>query len=430
MRYFFVLGKNPTLSFAEIAVVLSLKPEQVLYLSKEAAVVETEDEIDAQSLIRKLGGTIKIGVVNAQLSIINAQSIFNEKIFNDARNDRKFNFGFSYYGEGKLEDEKQLAMEIKKTLKEKGVSSRWVTSREKVLSSVVVEQNKLTGERGVEVVIIKNENNFFTGKTLAVQPFKELSARDYGRPMRDDYSGMLPPKIALIMLNLSIDTGTDKHGLITDEYRSQITLLDPFCGSGTILTEAALMGFKNLIGCDKSEKAVSDTKQNLEWIAKQYPRPTAQAGAAISNIPASPAGRQYQIFQCDVQRLSSKIKLNSVAAIVTEPYLGPARGKRNLVAMEKIARELEQLYHQAILQFEKVLQPQGRVVMIWPVFVLARNEKMFLNTKNILKNSSFQKVNPLQGFNNKVLRLSDRGTLLYGREGQKIEREILILEKK
>src|SRR3989339_523296 len=203
MRYFFILGKNPTLSFAEIVTVLALKPEQVLYLSKEAAIINLAQEIDAQSLMRKLGGTIKIGVVNAQLSIINAQSILNEKIFNDARNDGKFNFGISYYGVGALENEKQLAMEIKKALKEKGVSSRWVTSREKVLSSVVVEQNKLTSERGVEIIIINDGQQYFIGKTLAVQPFKELSARDYGRPGRDDYSGMLPPKLAQILINFA-----------------------------------------------------------------------------------------------------------------------------------------------------------------------------------------------------------------------------------
>ena len=40
MQYFFILGKNPTLSFAEIVSVFQLKPGQILYLGEEAAVVE------------------------------------------------------------------------------------------------------------------------------------------------------------------------------------------------------------------------------------------------------------------------------------------------------------------------------------------------------------------------------------------------------
>jgi hypothetical protein len=100
-------------------------------------------------------------------------------------------FGFSNYCKGL--NSKSIAMEIKKYLREKGVSSRWVTSKEDVLSSVVVEQNNLIS-RGVEFVFIEKQSKVLIGQTLAVQPFKELF-RDYGRPARDDFSGMLLPKI-------------------------------------------------------------------------------------------------------------------------------------------------------------------------------------------------------------------------------------------
>ena len=174
------------------------------------------------------------------------------------------------------------------------------------------------------------------------------------------------------------------------------------------------MGFKNIIGCDKSEKAVSDTRKNIEWM-KVY--------GQLSKV-------RCQVSQCDVQKLSQRIKTHSIDAIVTEPYLGPSRGKRDRKAIEKIACELEQLYHQAILQFEKVLKPNGRVVMIWPVFVLAKNESIFLNTKNILKNTSFQKIIPLAGFPRRgLIEISERNTMFYYRESQKVRREIVILQK-
>lgn len=47
-------------------------------------------------------------------------------------------------------------------------------------------------------------------------------------------------------------------------------ILDPFCGSGTILTEAMLINYKNLIGADISPKAINDTKKNIEWIIRNY----------------------------------------------------------------------------------------------------------------------------------------------------------------
>ena len=429
MQYFFILGKNPTLSFAEIVSVFQLKPEQILYLGEEAAVVEMEREIDAQQIIRRLGGTIKIGIINYQLRITNLaypclpagrrqagdESMSNDLISKLMPNQKeptgKFHFGISYYGKGKFKQEKALAMEIKKALKEKGVSSRWVTSREKVLSSVVVEQNKLTSEQGVEIVIVGDGAKYWAGKTLAVQPFKELSARDYGRPGRDDYSGMLPPKVALIMLNLAVNT--DKHRLITDEHRSLMALLDPFCGSGTILTEAMIVGYKNLIGCDESGKAIKDAKENIHWIVGQY---------QISNT-------QYQVLQCDVRQLSQKVTRESVDAIVTEPYLGPSRMEWNEKNIRQVARELESLYGQALLEFAKALKPNGRVVMVWPIFKIKGGEIKLAADK--ILGSNFKIDNLLAEFlPNKIIKLSERETMAYGRPNQKVWREIVVLTRR
>jgi len=66
----------------------------------------------------------------------------------------------------------------------------------------VVEQNKLI-ESGIEFCLIVDKNRVFLGKTLVVQPFKDLSKRDFGRPARDDHSGMIPPKLAQMMINLA-----------------------------------------------------------------------------------------------------------------------------------------------------------------------------------------------------------------------------------
>lgn len=407
MKYFFILGNNPTLSFAEIKAILSLKPNNIVFFNDLVLIIDYPHELNAEHLINMLGGTIKIGLVHKQVPEINNDLIgIVMKFLNKDIIKTKFNFGFSYYGSNNF-DFKKLGIGLKTELKKRDINSRWVTSHHKQLSSVVVTQNKMLNPYGQDVVIIQDYNHhYYCGQTLAVQPFKLLSARDYGRPSRDDYSGMLPPKLAKIMLNLAQAIQVKSKPSIT-------YLLDPFCGSGTVLTEAALMGYSNIYGSDKSAVAVNDTKKNLSWLMQKY---------KIANI-------QSKILKCDVRLISKQMKDSTIDIIVTEPYLGPSRSHVNKINVAKLANSLEQLYHEAILQFSKVLKINGSVVMVWPVFMINKHEPFFLNTKNILKNSPLHKADLLLGFKHKSLTLTDRRTLLYKREGQKVIREIVILTK-
>ena len=375
--YFFVLGSNPDLSFAEVAAVLGISEKRLI--GKELLLFETENEIVPENLIKKLGGIIKIGLFQEELMSPDQEELLEclRKIALKGRSaeaEGKFCFGLSVYGEA-LPRQLAIGLELKKYFREQDISCRFVTSREAQLSSVVVTQNKLIGKKGVELVIAKNGSQVFVGRTLAVQDFKNLSKRDYGRPARDDESGMLPPKLAQIMLNLA--------GLTSVE----ATIIDPFCGSGTVVTEAMLMGFQNIIGADVSPKAVSDTRENVNWMRKQY-------GLERANI---------KIINRNVVNLAKVIKASSVDAVVCEPYLGPQRGLKNIRA---VVSELEELYSLALKQFNQILKPSGRVVMIWPVFF------------------GQEHINPYLGNFAKIQ------SIIYGRPGQKVFREVVVLEKK
>ncbi|MBL7058233.1 methyltransferase domain-containing protein [Patescibacteria group bacterium] len=390
MKYFFTLGNNPTLSIAEITA--RFPKEQHIIVSDDVFILETKEKIDANATIETLGGTIKIGEIFNEVSS-NDQDL--GKYINtvlDCEQEGKYKFGISYYGSKKLND-KRLAMDIKNYLREKGVSSRWVTSKERTLSSVVVEQNKLTS-KGIEIVLIKENNKLLLGKTLAVQPFKELSRRDYGRPARDDRSGMLPPKLAQILINLA---------QITDES----VILDPFCGSGTVLTESILMGHKNIIGSDISEKAIGDSRQNITWIQNNY---------KLKNS-------NYRLIVVSSLRISNKIKPSSVDAIITEPYLGPQRGEFNI---KNVVTEIEELYSKSLADFYKVLKPEGVIVMIFPIFNI--NGKRYFTNTNL---NGLKIINPIPSnlLNSEVIKLTNKNTIIYSREGQKVEREITILKK-
>jgi tRNA G10 N-methylase Trm11 len=393
MKYFFALGNNPTLSTAELSAIF---PKNLLLLPNNVIVLETDREINCQKLIKKLGGTIKIGKIKTETDD-NKNKISQQikTLLNPSAS--KYKFGISYYGKGKF-NIKSLGMEIKKYLRNKNISCRWVVSRETVLSSVVVEQNKLTSG-GIEIALIKNKNKILIGQTLAVQPFKELSFRDYGRPARDDYSGMLPPKLAQIMINLS-------------QTKTLSVILDPFCGSGTILTEAMLMGCRNIIGADISKKAIKDTKKNVEWIKNNFQLSTLN----------------FKLFNKSVLELSQFIKPKSVDAIITEPYLGPQRGK---IDVKKIKNELGELYSKSFIEFKKILKPRGRIVMVWPVFISVKGTATDKSTFKYIspRLDGLKIINPIPEYlrKNKFIKLTERNTIIYGRLGQKVWREIVVL---
>ncbi len=407
MQYFFELGTNPALCLAEISAVFkeNLPTGKNFYLSddKKILIISAPSRLPAKDLINKLGGVIKIGLIQAVVKIGNLprQEIEKELFARSLAlllpaaqtKQKKFLFGFSVYGQSL--PGRRLGLEIKKIFTEKGIASRFVTSRRNQLSSVVVATNKLVGQ-GYELVLIKAGAQIFLGQTLTVQPFKDWSMRDYGRPARDDAAGMLPPKLARIMINLA------------QILPSQI-LLDPFCGSGTTLTEALLLGYKNLIGTDIDRQAIKNTSANLAWLKDKYHLPAA-------NI---------KLRQSSVNDLPQKLPLASLDAIVTEPYLGPARGRINI---KRQIKELSALYSEALRVFARLLRPAGRIVMVWPVF--RPQPKSRMSQCRFVKPdlSKFKIINPLWPDFRPWVDLSPRQTIIYGRPQARIWREIVVLK--
>lgn len=393
MQYYFILGKNPILSKAEIEAVLQISDFRfkITDFNGNILILETEKEIDADWLNSRLGGTVKIGKILATLSDLDE---FQDNFFKLVEFEQaKFYFGFSFYPLAPKTNipaiQKKMtavAMEIKSILRdEKQVSSRYVVSKEPELSSVIVAKNKLL-KNGAEICFFIDQGKVLMGQTLAVQEFEAFGARDFTRPGRDNVSGMLPPKLARIMINLA-------------QIKDEAVILDPFCGSGTILQEAIVLGYKNLIGTDNSDKAIEDTKQNLEWLMEK----------------SEVRSMKYEVFKLDVKDLSNKFKANSIDAIVTEPFLGPAmRGNESPEQIRNTVKELEALYLTAFNHFAKVLVKGGKVVMVFPVFHL-KNIIYTINLLNRIEKLGFKKLNQEE--------------LEYFREKQFVRRSIEIFEK-
>lgn len=396
-QYIFVLGRNSELSVAEILAVFEKEKwdfHQVA-VSREILILES-GEIDLSYLHKTLGGTVKIGIVEKESIFEDLENDLNTEFFENkilSNYSGKIQFGISVYDGGDRAGTENLSGKIiefskgiKALLEANGKSVRFAFSRERTLSSVTVSKNKLI-EKGAELLLVPTREKVFIGKTLFVQEFEEFSKRDYGRPARDMKSGVMPPKLARMMINLA--------GISVDS-----VLLDPFCGSGTILQEAMLLGYKYIIGRDISEKAVSDTLKNLEWLEHTLGKFDSEVTVKVG----------------DVKNID--IAPNSVSAIVAEPYLGPTL--HSTIFPEKlqhISRELSQLYLSSFRSFHKILKEHGVVVMILPVFTQKRGA-YFLPIISEIENI---------GFKQEKIGDPHRGTILYGNKYDFVQREIIIM---
>lgn len=360
----FIFGNNAALSQAEIRAVTGASFSVVNDLF---GIIET----DTQQLvdINKLGGTIKIAELIGE--DITPEPIVAALLA--APSAGRINFGISFY----RCRPSLIGMKVKGALAERGVRSRLVTSREPVLSSVIV-----TKEKCQEFLILENK---YLARTIAVQDFEEYGRRDFGRPERDMYSGTLPPKLCQIMLNLAKQPASAR-------------ILDPFCGSGTMIQEALLLGYITIIGSDASPRAIADTKRNLEWLAG--------TGIDCSHV---------ELLQADVRDIDRRIKSGPVDAVITEPYLGPPlKGSEPRQRLEQIQAELTALYHDACVALSRIVKPGGVLVMVFPA-MRYRNETLHLPYERILHQTPWRRL--------------DDGTLVYKRADQKLWRFVGILQR-
>jgi tRNA (guanine10-N2)-dimethyltransferase len=89
---------------------------------------------------------------------------------------------------------------------------------------------------------------------------------------------MLPPKLAQIIINLATgELPKDQLQSICNIPEGQIMprpkinelILDPFCGTGVILQEALLMGYK-VDGSDIDQRMIDYSAANLKWLATTF----------------------------------------------------------------------------------------------------------------------------------------------------------------
>lgn len=423
-KYAFNLGRVFTLSLAELFAVFENMGLnfRLVDLYREVLIIEFEQSLDVTKLQRRLGGTIKImGVLDSIGRKKFAGPDFVFKDYFDAKllkekflavSSGKIQIGISLYPMGRqlpLRGEaKKLGMRLKDILTLAGMSVRIVLPQEEAISlpSVVVTNEHLL-EKGAEIDFLVGAERIYLAKTLTVQDFEDYGRRDYQRPARDTRIGLLPPKVAQIMLNLAQVPETALHSL-------KSAVLDPFVGSGTIIQEAIIMGYKG-IGADISEKAIEAAEKNLLWIKNRY---------------KLPPGR-FELILSDVKDLSKNLPKVSLMAIVTEGTLGPSYQEMpDDREIQKNFHDLEKVYLAAFRSFKEILMPEKRIVIALPAYRRGSNYQYFEIIDKILK-LGYDIVELLPGVlleRFDFLQITPSKSIVYDRKDQFVSREIFIFK--
>lgn len=424
MQYAFVLGRVYTLSIAELLAVFELLGQEfkITDISPEVMVVETPAALDVDKLQRRLGGTIKILKIvdvlkKRERDSINfpLQNYFKpSKIKNDFLKDYKgkIQFGLSVYlldmAAQAFGEPRRIGMFIKRAMQDSGASIRLVLPEfnSLTLASVVVTKNLLL-TKGAEIVVLAGVDKVYTAKTVAVQDFEDYGRRDYQRPVRDEKQGMIPPKVAQIMLNFA---GAPQNA----------TLLDPFAGIGTIVQEGALLGYR-MLGTDLNPQAIVGSEKNLEWFRNRY----------------KIAKGKYHVDTSDAREVSGVVEnlkqvgaFKNIDGIVTEGTLGPMYSKYpKKDEIEANFSDLEALYRAAFQDFSKFLSKNAKIIMCLPAYKKnAREYEQFPNL-DFGADFGYNLVDLIPADLAKslpFLRLTDRGTAIYDRKDQIVAREIVM----
>lgn len=376
MTHYLQLGRLVDLSLAEIE---NLLPGKTL-ASLTSEIIQLD--VEQTELLKKLQASG--GVIKALEQIEVLESATQEQII-----DRITTFlatktrpTFSVHEINRPNQQRVISLQnIKNKLKEQRISSRFIDSTSFGLSASVLLHQDVE-----EVTVIYLEGQTVLARTIWVQNIDDWTIRDRQKPQRDPKRGMLPPKLARMMINF---VSSDIQNASTKR------LLDPFCGSGTVLMEGMMTGWQ-VIGSDLSPEAVQDSAANMHWFSQKYNQP-----------------ENYTLFIADAATVNISQLGQKVDAIVTEPFLG--KPKPNSRELPNIFKGLEKMYWGCLKNWTKILQDGGEIVIVTP---LVNDRKTTYSLESIIDKSKTLGYNVVSG------------PLLYSRPQTTVQRAIYKLKYK
>ncbi len=392
------LGHQPHISIAELsASIRDFSLQRVI--QNRVLLFESSLPLDATNL-RTLGGTVVIAkrISENDLTIEDVPALLLNEI---SGIHGKVTFSLRTLGLPPARI-KSLYRECKESMRKKGRPSRYVgTERAPAASVLLHDAGLLDGSNGCEICVIADENTIWIGRTVAAQDIESYAKRDMKKPVRDTTTGLLPPKLAQILLNFGSWLA---RGKAVGE--SQLTVFDPFTGTGVIPMECLLRGW-NVLASDTSQRAVTGTEKNLEWLRKEN---DIFKKDVWSTVWKQDARRPFVLKQ-------------RPDVIVTETTLGPSLEERaSLKDVSKLKTENEKLQEDFLRNVVATL-PGVPVVATWPVWYTSKGQVRLEKVWDRLHEIGFRLAIPAAV----DLDITGRPTLVYRRPGQYVGREIVLL---
>jgi tRNA G10 N-methylase Trm11 len=308
----------------------------------------------------------------------------------------KLTIGLSTYGMNvNIRRLQASGLELKKAIRNTGRPVRLVPNKQPDLNAAQVLHNGLTQKLGWELVFVRDGDKTVIAQSIAVQDIEAYAARDQARPKRDARVGMLPPKLAQIIINLAVGT---------HDVRS---VHDCFCGTGVILQEAMLMGYK-AIGSDIDPRMVEYSEENLAWLNEQ--------GRKVCPGAVSPS-RDYSLFPAD----ATSVKLDNPGCIASEIFLGkPLTSLPEAKILGLIANESEQILEKFLKNVANQTNPGFRLCLAVPAWKI----------KNGFRHVSTLDKLSFLGYNRLSFKYVQGDEMVYHRENQVVGRELMVKERK
>lgn len=375
-QYLFIIGSHRALSVAELF--MKYPKGHFLSMGVDWVVMELPAELGQKDL-DQLGGSIKVGKILPD-SEDGALDNTLASALAEHYHDSKLDYGVSVYGMPE-KGLRNLLLNLKKILRNAEIKSRFINND---FRNITAAQYKSIRGKGVELLVANEGERHWVAETVGVQDIDAYSRRDYGKPFRDMKMGMLPPKLAQILINL---TGVEG------------TIWDPFCGSGALVMEGLLMGHP-MIGSDIHSERVEGAKKNVAWLAKEFGCKT-----------------KAELFVHD----ATEPFKHSFDAIAAEADLGMPHSQHiRPDLLQKIMGELDSLY---VRFFETLKQMECRqpIVLALPFFRSADGQEQGMDrTIHTIEGLGFTRTPLLpEGFRN-----ADLTSLRYSRPDQAVGRAI------
>lgn len=383
-----ILGRQPALGLAEAESLFGAN--KIMPLGKYAAVLDvTPDEVP----FARVGGSIRVAKLLTYLPYTDWEKIEKYLAAELPTHagylpEGKVRLGLSVFGLSvNVRRLNATGLTLKKAVKNAGYSVRVVPNKEHELNTAQVFHNQLTGPTGMELLLIRDGERTALAQTVQVQDIEAYAARDQARPARDARVGMLPPKLAQIIVNLAVTEDTQ-------------AVLDPFCGTGVVLQEAMLMGY-DAYGTDLEERMIDYSNTNLEWLAERHDL----SDLTLLLETGDATNYEWQSFD----------------TIACETYLGrPFASEPRPEILNEVMRDVDLIHRKFLQNVARQTKSGFRMCIAVPAW----------NTKNGFKHLKMLDNLSDLGYTRTSFVHVDTRDLLYYRENQVVARELVTLIRK